>query len=394
MRVLVLSHMYPSTANEVAGIFVHQQVKALKSKGVEVCVVSPVPWTPFPINRMTSKWRAYNQIPEKSVWDGVEVFYPRYITFPRALFFATSGRRMYHGIRKVIERLHQEFKFELIHAHVALPDGRAALMLTEKFKVPVVVAIHGQDLQQTIYRNNKCKDIVADIIKTSSKTILVSNKLKRIAKEITSIEDKLVVIPNGVEIRDIHVHNKLHESNNTILLSVSNLVKTKGIDINLKAFARLVKKHPQLQYWIIGDGPEREKLQQLANILEVSVSVRFLGRQSHSKVMEYMAMCDIFSLPSWQEGFGVVYLEAMAHGKPVIGCRGEGIEDFVEDGKTGILVEPRNVEDLIRAIDFLLTNPGEAKIIGQRAREVVLNNYTWDNNAEKTIEVYREVLNR
>jgi len=89
----------------------------------------------------------------------------------------------------------------------------------------------------------------------------------------------------------------------------------------------------------------------------------------------------------------VVYIEAMACGKPVIGCKGEGIEDFVEDGKTGLLVKSKDVDSLAKAIDYLLNNPDEAKAMGERARKMVLENYTWEKNAEKTIKVYQEVLN-
>jgi glycosyltransferase involved in cell wall biosynthesis len=121
--------------------------------------------------------------------------------------------------------------------------------------------------------------------------------------------------------------------------------------------------------------------------------VEFLGQLSHKKVMEYMAVTDIFSLPSWNEAFGVVYIEAMAQGKPVIGCQGEGIEDFVEDGKTGLLAKPKDVDSLVKALDFLLSHPTEAQEIGKRAGDLVLKHYTWEKNAEKTIEVYQEVLN-
>jgi len=125
MKVLVISHMYPSAFNEIAGIFVHEQVKALINKGIEVQVVSPIPWTPFPINCLSSKWKKYSAVPEKTVYDGIIIWYPRYVTFPRAWFFASSGQRMYLGIKEVVKKIYQEFQFDLIHAHVALPDGFA-----------------------------------------------------------------------------------------------------------------------------------------------------------------------------------------------------------------------------------------------------------------------------
>ncbi len=395
MKILVISHMYPSTANEAAGIFVHEQVKALVAKGVEVCVVSPVPWSPFPINRMTSKWRAYSQVPERCVWDGVEVFYPRYVTFPRAWFFATSGSRMYRGIRRTIEKVYREFPFDLIHSHVALPDGYAGALLAQDFGKPLVITIHGQDLQQTVHRDTNCKEAVAYALRHASRIMVVSGKLRRLAVEHFGIADKLVVIPNGVDPQEIvraeGVRDKPNSSDD-IILSVSNLVKIKGIDLNIYAVERLKDKYPRLQYWVVGSGPEEKKLRALGARLGLGKWVTFLGRQSHSDVLRDMASCTVFSLPSWNEGFGVVYLEAMALGKPVVGCQGEGIEDFVEHGKTGLLVKPRDVDSLVQALDYLLGHPEEARDMGEQARKVVLENYTWEKNAEKTIEVYRDVV--
>jgi teichuronic acid biosynthesis glycosyltransferase TuaC len=106
-----------------------------------------------------------------------------------------------------------------------------------------------------------------------------------------------------------------------------------------------------------------------------------------------MAACDIFTLPSWNEGFGIVYLEAMACGKPVIGCQGEGIEDFVEHGRTGLLAKPKDVDSLFEALEFLISRPHEAEAMGVQARKLVFENYTWAKNAEKIIKLYEEVIN-
>jgi len=396
MKVLVLSHMYPSKFNEMNGIFVHEQVKALEEKGVEVQVVSPVPWTPFPFKYLSSKWKAYSVIPAQTIWEGIKVWYPRYITFPKSWFFASSGQRMYLGIKDLVAKIYQEFQFDLIHAHVALPDGFAAMMLSEICNSPFIVTVHGQDLQITLYKSKGCKNALYDVFKNAKRVITVSNKLKKIAKANIGFIEKIIVIGNGVSVNNqikdknrIKVKNYLNQKT---ILSVSNLITLKGIDLNLKAFALLINKYPDLKYQIIGDGPEKNRLKKLATDLGINDRVEFLGRLGHKEVLKYMEKADIFSLPSWNEGFGVVYIEAMAQGKPVIGCRGEGIEDFVEDGKTGMLVEPKDVDSLVQTIDYLLSNPDEAWAIGKRARKLVLENYTWDKNAEKTIKVYKEVL--
>ena len=393
MRVLVLSHMYPSTFSEVYGIFVHEQVKALVAKGIEVQVVSPVPWAPFPINRMSQKWKAYSEIPAQSVWDGIKVWYPRYLTFPKAWFFAFSGRRMYHGIKDIVAKIYQEFPFDLLHAHVALPDGYAGALLGQRFGRPLVVTIHGQDAYVTIERDRRCRSNVELALKNSRKVVVVSHRLRDMLLQQIGpwLADKLEVVGNGVNVEqaaDMDLNDRLEP----YLLTVGYLIRRKAHKYVLQAFARLTKYYPNLEYVIIGDGPERKNLLALVKKLGLQSKVQFLGMRSHNEVISYMRKCRVFVLPSWDEAFGVVYVEAMAHGKPVIACRGEGPEDFIEHGKTGMLVKPRDVNSLVEALDFLLSHPEKAKAMGERARKLVLENFTWEKNAEKTISVYEEVL--
>jgi len=397
MKVLVISHMYPSTFSKVYGIFVHKQVKALVNKGVKVKVVSPIPWTPFPINCLSKKWNRYSKISQKMIYEGIEIYYPRYLVFPKTLFFASSGERMFNGIQETVRKIYKNFKFDIVHSHDALPDGYAGLKISQKYKKPLIITIHGKDFQQTIFKNNKYKKIVKNIIDFSAKIIIVSEKLKNIGKNNLKIHpSKMIKISNGINLNDIcrNIKGSIGEyRKKRLILSVSYLKKIKGIDLNLQAIAKLKGKYPDIIYLIIGEGKERKQLEKLVKELNLQNMVIFIGEVSHCKAMQYMALCDILSLPSWNESFGVVYIEAMAHGKPVIGCQGEGIEDFVEHKKTGLLVKTRDVDSLVEALDFLLSHPDKAKEIGNRARRFVLKDYTWEKTAEKTIKVYKEVLN-
>ena len=387
--------MYPSTFNEMWGIFVHEHVKELVRQSCKVKVVSPVSWTSFPLSRLSAKWKAYSQIPLQSNQDGIEVYYPRYLAFPRATFFASSGGRMYRGIKGLIDKIYHEFPFDLMHAHVALPDGYAAMLVNRWYGKPLVVTVHGQDLQVALYRNVRCKRALTTVFKKADKIITVSTKLKNIAEENLGFSEKIIVINNGINTKKLVVGENSLASDYVdykTILSVSNLVASKGIDLNLKAISKLVKKYSNLRYVVIGDGPEINNLKKLTSRLNLKNNVEFLGRLPQEKVMDYMAAASVFSLPSWREGFGVVYLEAMAHGKPVIGCAGEGIEDIIENGTTGMLVRTKDLDSLFEALDFLLSHPEEGEAMGERARKHVLENYAWQKNAEKTLEIYNELL--
>jgi len=209
--------------------------------------------------------------------------------------------------------------------------------------------------------------------------------------------NKIIVISNGVNLNEIYKEESNFvekHKNKKIMLSVSHLINIKGIDLNLKVLARLKEKYPNLIYLIIGDGPERKNLEKLVQNLKLQDKVEFLGQLPHNEVMEYMSICDIFSLPSWNEAFGVVYIEVMANAKPVIACRGEGIDGIIKHKETGLLVKPKDINSLVEAIDYLLSNAKRRKKIGEAARKLVLENYTWEKIVRKIIRIYKEVLKK
>jgi len=399
VKVLILSHMYPVTYNTVYGIFVHKQVKALVNAGVEVRVVSPVPWAPWPLDTISKKWRGYSEVPYRDEIDGIPVYYPRYLAYPRAWFFSSSGKRMYRWIKGTVGKIYKEFPFDLIHAHVALPDGYAASMLAEEHGCPFVVTIHGQDFFITALKATSSRNAIAQVFKKSGAIMVVSRKLKDIGCSFFPKEkDNFLVVPNGV---DPEIYEQLsglesqveHKPNDgPHIVSVSYLIKRKGLDVNIRAIEKLRNKYPGIQYTVVGDGDQRDPLAKLSKDLGMEDHVQFVGRVDHKTALSYMSGSDVFSLPSWNEAFGVVYIEAMACGKPVVGCRGEGIEDFVEHGVNGMLVEPQNVDDLAEKLDHLLSHPEEAREMGEKARELVLETFTWNSNAKKMISTYQQCL--
>lgn len=390
-NVLVISHMYPSSSNSVLGIFVHKQVQKLISEGCRVKVVCPVPYVPSFLSGI-KKYKAYIDIPPKMVLDGVEVFYPRYIEFPAGLFLQYSGFFMYLGIRKIISKLYKKFKFDVIHAHTAIPVGFASIRLSKKYKVPFVVTIHGQDFQYTIKKNNMCRKNVIKVLKSADKIITVSNKLRNIVEK-RELLNKTVVINNGINPEEYVADKQVELEGDYVMLSVSALIKTKGIDLNIRAVSKLINIYPTIKYYVIGDGEEYKNLKRLVDDLNLNRNVIFLGRLPHSQVIKYMSSkCDVFVLPSWQEGFGIVYIEAMNSGIPVIGVKGQGIEDVIVDKKNGFLVQPHDLDDLACTIDYILSHKDTAKIVGENGKKTVLSEFTWLRNAQKTIEIYNEIM--
>lgn len=394
MKVLVISQMYPSMENEISGIFVHEQLLAFQEQGLQARVVSAQPWLPFSSRFLPGRWGKIADIPPVDVRDSIQVFYPRYVSIPRNILISTMGYRLYYGIRQQVVELKRVFDFDIIHAHAVIPAGYAAMMLSKELNVPYVVTVHGRDFFYTIHRSKILKNQIEEVIAKSSRTITVSDVLRRTGEEYLHGRLPLVTIRNGITPDRVIVDagDLQKRPDEKILLSVANLIERKGIQHVILALGRLLKQHDNVRYIVIGDGLYRQELERLTVELNIAQHVDFLGQKSHHETMRYMAACDVFVLPSWDEAFGIVYIEAMANGKPVIGCEGEGIEDFVVDSETGFLVKPRDIEDLVNTLDDLLVHPQKGIEAGKRGNEHILENYTWEMNAQKTIRLYKEAL--
>lgn len=390
MRVLIISHEYPYRGNEIRATFVNEQVEELARQGCQVRVISPVPWAPFPISALSPKWKEYSNILQQDIFNGIQVYYPRVLTFPRNILKKWSGRLVYAGIRKTVRQLvNGGYDFDIIHAHHAFPDGYAGLLLSKEYKKPLVVTAHGMDIYSTIYHNKHCYDAVKQVFEEASQVITVSSKLKKQAKMAGIPINNVIVLGNGIPDR---ILDNLYTCNNKdlVMLSVASLIQRKGIEYNIKAMAALQNRYPDLTYRIIGNGPEYQNLKSIVKKMGLSDKISFVSALNHETVFNEMAQCAFLSLPSWDEAFGLVYIEAMIQGKPVIACKGEGIEDVIQHGVNGMLVSPKDVDSLSAAIDFLLSHPNEANQIGQRARDTVIKDYTWGKIVQKLIKIYEQ----
>jgi glycosyltransferase involved in cell wall biosynthesis len=172
---------------------------------------------------------------------------------------------------------------------------------------------------------------------------------------------------------------------------VGNLIPIKGHELLIRAAGSLAPEFPALRWEIIGDGPEGQRLKALAVQLGVAGRISFLGRQSRREVAAAMQRCTLFALPSRYEGLGCVYLEAMACGKPAIGCREQGIAEIIRHGSNGFLVGPDNQKELTLAIGMLLHDPNRRANLGVAARDTILDRLTLAHQADALARIYREL---
>jgi phosphatidylinositol alpha-1,6-mannosyltransferase len=184
-----------------------------------------------------------------------------------------------------------------------------------------------------------------------------------------------------------------------IILSVGNLVPRKGHDMVIQALPKLRQSVPDVTYLIVGQGSYRIQLENLALSLGVRDRVIFGGCVSTQDLPDIYALSDVFVMPSREqleacdvEGFGLVFLEASACAKPVVGGRSGGIPDAISDGVTGLLVNPHDPEDIANALGQLLTNNDLAIRLGQQGRSWVIKYFDWAGIADRVQGILQSVL--
>ncbi len=392
--VLQLSHMYPNPLDPLYGMAVHRPVSALRAASWDVPVIAPIPWVPPLAARLDPRWAAYARAPRMANLDGVEVFHPRMISLPRGLWMHGAGHRLYWAVRKLVRKLHSMRHFAVIHAHMGIPDGHAALLLTHDLSIPLITTFRGSDVDLYWEASANCKNVLREVARRSTRVIAPTPRLRDKIHALTGVE--ATVVENGVDgLEEVlsahHSDIAVRDVGERRLLSVSRLVPDKRIDLVLQALNALRHSYPGVIYRVVGDGPERPRLESMVAELGLQGHVEFLGLLDRREVNTQYAWCDVFCLPSIRETFGLVYVEAMAHGRPIIACRNQGIDGIAVDGVHGIMVAPGSVAELQVAMDRLLANPAWARKLGVNARGIAAS-FTWQRTADRMNGVYESVL--
>lgn len=196
--------------------------------------------------------------------------------------------------------------------------------------------------------------------------------------------NKLAIIPNAI---NCELYKNNGDSN--YILYAGRLNKLKGLDYLLEAYSKIETSHRLI---IIGKGPEENRLKEYVKLLNLNNKVDFVPWVTQEKLREYLSKCTVFVLPSLFETFGIVLLEAMASGKPVIASDIMGPKDIILNGINGILFEKGNIEELKRAIERVLHSEHLRSELGTKARLEVENNYSFQIVAKKLLNTYESLL--
>lgn len=278
---------------------------------------------------------------------------PKFLLWLKIYFFAS--------------RLLRAEKYDLISSPDAYYLGLVSWLLSRRFSLPIQVQVHGWE------KNNIIRRMLARFVLSRADGIrVVSQRLKeQLIKEFALPAEKIIAIPIYVDFSSKRetAEDKRPESAKFVFLTVSRLVEVKNIPMQFAALKKVREKYPLSELWLVGDGPERERLQQLAGELGLEQAVKFFGWQE--KTADYYRQADVFLLTSNSEGWGMVVIEAASYGLPIImtdvGCAGE----VIRNKESGLVVPVGKIDPLVAAMEQLLADVELRHRLGQQAEEAV-----------------------
>ena len=401
MKVCILTTSFPRFKGDSAGTFIYSLVSLLSQKGIDFEVIAPHEsgshfferWGNIHINRFPYFFPLKYQ--RLCYGDGLlnNLRNSRLAAVQTPFFIMVEFLYLLYILRKK--------RIDLIHAHWSLPQGFLGILAGHLLKVPCITTLHGSDvfgLRHPIFRlPNKFAMRHADICTANSRATAKK------ALQIAACRN-LMIIPMGVDLNHFQKTTEVGDLrkklrlDGQVILSVGRLIDLKGTDYLIKALPKVLLRFPQTKALIIGSGPQKSYLLNLAKELHIKDSVVFIGQIPHWKMAKYYSLADVFVLPSITskmgetEGFGVVLLEAMACGLPVIGSDTGGIPDIIKNGETGLLFRQKDSPDLANQIIRLLTDEDLRKKMVANARNLIETQFSWEIVAERFMEVYHGVI--
>jgi len=314
---------------------------------------------------------------------------------------SVQGFQHYRRVASEISSL-RPARHAIIHCARAVPEGLAALLAARRRGFRYLCWTLGEEVDYAM-TSRELTFTMKRVLAGAAGIITISRRRARMLESLGVHSGKIHVVYPGVDatrfrpdVDGMAIRRKFSASGETLLLSVGRLQRRKGHDLAIAAVAALRASLPGLRYVIVGDGDERSRLEALVLHHGLRDHVTFAGEVAAEDLPGYFAACDIFLLPNRAEGaevegFGIVFLEAAAAERPVIGGRSGGVAEAVQDGETGFLVGGDDVHELAAAIRRLATSRETRRRMGVAGRCRVLHGFTWDRAAAAVAELHAQL---
>lgn len=384
MRVLFLTHSYPRTSGDAPGAFLLHLAIALKAQDVEVTVVAP----------------AGDQLPAHEVLDGIPVHRFRYA--PRQYQRLAYTGQMAEEVRKSLSaklalvgflgsgflssaRVRRRVEPALIHAHWWFPGGLVGSWLSGLADIPLITTMHGTDVRLAM-QHGLARSVLRRILANSSAVTTVSSWL---ASQVTTMVPAATPIVSPMPVAT-HLFSPGGPRHDNRLLFVGRLNAQKGIGQLLESLAAM---RTRAELDVVGDGTDREALLAKAQALGVADRVRWHGAMPQPRLVEFYRQATALVVPSREEGFGLVAVEAQLCETPVVAFASGGLADTMENEVSGYLIPPGDAGSLASTLDAVVTSEQRHEI-GRAGRQSALAKFSPESVARRYRKLYDSVLNR
>jgi glycosyltransferase involved in cell wall biosynthesis len=381
---MFVNSIFPNPVEPLKGNFILKNIAAYPYD-VEVKVIAPVPFF-LGVRRGKHNLSIARKDAVTIGNKSVEVYRPRFLLLPRNLLRAFVPYLEYISILSIMKHIHKEWKIDLLHANFASPDGIAAAYMARKMEIPLVITEH-QAALQTFVSIPYLRRQMLSAYHQAKCVVCVSQFTANILKNTDPSLQNLKVIPNGVDFSRFNLRSITDTPSK--LIYIGYLVQHKGIHVLLQAIAILKQQGIFPSLSIIGSGIYGNELKLLCNKLDLNSQVHFLGEKNAAEVANLLPQHDVMIHPSFIESFGIVMVEALAAGLPVLSTFNGGAEDIISS-EVGMLVPINNPKALAEGIIKLFANWHSYK--PQALRDYAFHKYGMSIVAGQTIAVYRDVI--
>ena len=330
--VLVITRWFPTSAEPNRCIFTKKMLdqQVTLNNNYNYVVIVPIPYYPRFIPKFFSKkYYNFSRIPYITSNKNYKVYHPRYFKVPGLWFQQFEWYLYYSSVIKTIDN--NSISFNIIHSHGMFPCGFVSARVAKYFNKPLVQHLHDGSILSLDKWKHKYYDYV---LKAAKKLVAVSYNQRKIIVNVFGqlYSSKIKVIHNGVDLSSFNKLGIKKQNNKTIsIISIGNLVKSKGFKLLIKSISKLNSKTKIYNLTIVGEGKERESLEQLINELKLNSHVELLGSVNNDLLPRELSKHDIFVLATKRETFGIVFLEAMACGLPIVAPRIDPLTEFISD---------------------------------------------------------------
>lgn len=401
MKILLITTHYPEykgVSNSVRSYAVHYIARKWVELGHQVRVIRLWPQYPKIFHFLKKARDASSYKNEKFSIDGVDIERVAIRKYPKIDYFEKDIEQSYQD---ALDQISDDFQADAIVGHMINPSLFLAKRMKEALNIPLLMTLHYSDImllerQKSEQDKKRYNEAMKEVDKIGFRSYGIQKEFNQLVEDSFEEKDQYLVF-SGIDQEDI-VDQKVWEAKSEKkirkIMVVGRLLPLKNVDILIKAFERVSQKHPELMLEIIGDGPEKEKLMNLAESMEAKDQIIFHGQLAREDVLEKMEESDVFAMVSSPETFGLVYLEAMSKGNIIVGSRGEGIDGVIRDGENGFLSSPGNVEELSEILFKLIAMEKSDKKDLLQATRKTIEKMTEEKMAEDYLEVIQETIER